>query len=1136
MKKNDLNSSLGFEKGDSMFALIKKRILLVSFLCLILFSSILNAQDNNLTLDLKNVKIKDVFPVIESQSKYRFFYNAELSDINKTVNITVKEAKMEEVLTQLFSNTDLAYTILEKNNKIVIAPKGTTTQQRTITGTIVDINTGEFLIGVNVVIEGTTKGLVSDINGKFSIDVPNINTVLNISYIGYLTEKINVGSQSSLIVKMTPEVKKVDDVVIVGYGTQKRLSVTGSISTAKGEEVAESPVANISNSLAGRVSGVSMRPNGGQPGKDDPMIHIRGIATTGNNAPLIVVDGIIRNNINQIDPNTIESVTVLKDAAAVAPYGMGGANGVILITTKSGKSGETNLTFSTYFGVQTPTVYPKMLSAKDYMILNDSAFGSNQKYLIDNYDKLHAKNPNKFPNSNFYRDVSNLSTPVQNYNVQLSGGQDKFKYFVGMGYYNQDGMFENLGYNRYNYNMKLEAQATSTTKVIASVHSAIENVKSTSTDPNSIIWNGVKAIPTDPMVYSNGLWGSSQGFSPVGTIKAGYNNSNAKTLMSSVSIEQQIPFIKGLSLKGSFSYDPTDSLTKNWTTPINYYHVADTSASKFIYNKVPGSVKPALSENYKQTANYTYQAYLNYQNTFGKHEVTILGVAEARKSTLANLYASNQNYLIQVDELSLGSSSPANFGVGGGSQTGSQVGYIYRLGDNYDNKYIVEVAGRYDGHYTFAPDKRYGYFPSFSAAWRISEEGFLKDKFAWLYNLKLRGSWGQSGNLPYIGGKLAEFQYLNGYNLFANAYAFGSGSVVSGSRIPQESNPAITWETSTKRDIGFDLSLFRGMLNFEADYFHEDRNNMLLQPSDTVPVEYGISLALENAGKMSNDGVEFSLNYNYKFPNGIEVGFSANYSYVKNKLVKTVETSATYNNLNRRITGRQLNTPFGLHAMGLFTMADDKNYDGKIDSLDGYKVIQFGDIHPGDVKYADLNNDGKIDVNDQTVIGYPTYPSVTYGFTPTISWKGFDLSLFFQGVAQASINIANFQSQPFSNNKSNSSYEYFNNYWRTDRQNAIYPRLGDYGALSDNNTQYSDFWMRNSSYLRLKNLVFGYTIPAQFTKFIGIKTLRAYYSGQNLFTFSSVKFIDPEEAVVNTAATYFYPLQKVNTFGLDVTF
>ncbi len=879
---------------------------------------------------------------------------------------------------------------------------------------------------------------MSDINGKFSIEVTNGNTILDISYIGYNTEKINVGSQSYIEIKLTPEIKKVDDVVIVGYGTQKRLSVTGSISSVKGGELAEDPVANITNSIAGKLSGVSMRPNGGQPGKDNPDIHVRGIATTGNNAPLVVVDGIIRNNINQIDPSTIESITVLKDAAAVAPYGMGGANGVILITTKGGKSGETNLTFSTYFGVQTPTVYPKMLNAKDYMILLDSATGSNpsHKYLIDNYNKLNAMDPDKYPNSSFYKNVSNLSEPVQNYNAQLSGGNDKIRYFAGFGYYKQDGMFENLGYDRYSFNLKLEADATKTTKVIASINGFVEDINSTNTDPNSIIWNGVKAIPTDPMVYSNGLWGASQGYSSLGTIKAGYDNSKANTLLSSISIEQKIPFLKGLSIKGSFSYDPVDSITKNWATPVTYYQF-DTSLApaQRVFTKTTGSTVTKLIETYRQATNYTYQAYLNYSNTFGKHEVTILGVAEARKSTFSSFYASNQFPIIQVDELSLGSSSTSNFGVGGGSSTGSQVGYVYRVSENYANKYILEAAGRYDGHYTFAPGKRYGYFPSFSAAWRISEEDFMKDRFAWLYNLKLRGSWGKSGNLPYINGKLAEFQYLNGYTLYPNqskslpAYVFGN-TLVSGSYIPQEPNPAITWETSTKTDVGFDLALWKGLVNFEADYFHEDRNNMLIPPSATVPLEYGINLGLANAGAMSNNGVEFSLNSSYKFSSGIEVGLAANYSYARNKVVNITYDPNGTNIDPSLLKGKPYGTQFGYHSLGLFKTSDDKNHDGVIDSLDGYRVTQFGQVRPGDVKYADINHDGVIDAKDLTVVGNPIYPNTTFGFTPSITWKGFDLSIFFQGSAGASISIANFQSQPFSNNKSNTGYEYFNNYWR----------------------------------------------------------------------------------------------------------
>ena len=1141
MKKKPYVTQIPNQNRYIKLFLIMKFSLLLNLVCSVAISANSFSQNNSFSMNYENATVKDIFRSIESQSDYRFFYNDELSDLNRIVDLNVRDLNITEVLDKLFLNTGISYTILE-NNLIVIAPMRSG-QQKIVTGMVTDQLTGEPLAGVNIIIEGTTQGTITGVDGNYSIEISDSPAVLVFTFIGYLTEKVEVGNQTKIDMSLAVEVSELSEVVVVGYGTQKKVTITGSVSSAKGDEVSDSPVANISNSIAGRISGISMKSNGGQPGEDNPDIHIRGIATTGNSAPLVVVDGIIRNNINQIDPNTIESVTVLKDAAAVAPYGMGGANGVILITTKSGKAGEPSLSFSTYYGIQTPNYRPDMLSSKDYLTLVDSATGSNHSVLISNYDSLHSVDPDAYPNSNFYKDVADLTVPIQNYDLQLSGGDERTRYFAGLGYYKQDGMFENLGYQRYSYNLKVESQATKTTKVMASLQGSVEDIKRTRINADDILWWAIKFIPTNPMRFSNGLWGASDGASPIGTIKTGgYNNGNINTLLSSISIDQQIPFIKGLSLKVAFSYDPTETMDKSWSTPVIYYQLDDPSVYPHTYSEiVPADAATTLTETYTKSVNNTYQAYINYKNTFGKHEITLLGVAEAQKSSWKNLSASNLDYTIPIDEIELGSSDNAYFDIGGGSKTGSQIGYVYRVGYNYDNRYIIEAAGRYDGHYTFAPGKRKGYFPSFSAAWRISEEKLLKDKFKWLHSLKIRGSWGKSGNLPYDeDGNLAEFFYLNGYVLYPNAvlpdpaYAFGTGTLVSGSYIPRESNPYITWEASEKTDVGFDLSLWKGMVTLEADYFHEERDNMLIRPISAVPVEYGLRLALVNAGIMSNNGAEFSVTGSYKFENGIHVGLTGNYSYAKNKVIKTFEDPTTYENPNRRRTGRQLDTPFGYQSEGLFTTDDDINHDGVIDSLDGYDVIQFGTLYPGDVRYADLNGDGIIDPNDETVIGNPRYPSVTYGFTPTFAWKGFDLSLFFQGTAKVSTYIANFQTQPFSNNKSNSSYEYYDNYWRPDRQDGIYPRLTS--PLTVNNTQYSDFWMRNSGYLRLKNAVLGYKIPSKIIRRVGIKTLRAYFSGQNMLTFSKIKFMDPEEAERNTAATYFYPITKVYTLGLDVTF
>ncbi len=1119
-------------------------------------SAIGYSQGEKLNLNLKNASLKEMFAAIEKQTGYKFLYRDDVLE-NVQVSIAATDVPLNEILTRALENSSNTYKILD-NSLIVIASKESLQQQK-VTGTVMDATTGEPIIGANILIEGTTIGVATDINGKFSLEIPKSDAVLLISYLGYNTERISYSGQSNIDVNLVPDITKLEEIVVVGYGTQKKGTVTGAVSTLSGSDVASNPVSNISQSIAGKMAGVSMRPNGGQPGYDSPDIHIRGIATTGNNAPLVVVDGIIRSNINQIDPNTIESLSILKDAAAVAPYGLGGANGVILITTKKGKSGAPTLTFNSYYGIQSPTYnyYPNLLNAKEYMSLKNEAYLNDylgivptggqlpfEQSLIDDYSNLHAKDPDKYPDSNPSEYV-NTSVPVQNYNLQISGGAEKIKYYAGMGFFKQDGMFAPMNYKRYNYNMNLESQVTKTTKVFLSLMGSIE--KTNTVDPaesaSGLFRSGYKFIPIKSIYYSNGNWGEFAGRSPVAVLNSGgYVHNNNNTLLTNISVEQQLPFIKGLSVKGLFSYDPNQRTIKNWHRPFYFYsqnlNTTPYSYAKEISANEGGSPSYTwLSQEYSKNQNFTFQGFVNYHNTFGKHDITGLFVAESRNNVYETFRAGRDNFAINIDELGMGSSAKVDFNNDGSSATGSQIGYVYRFGYSFNNKYLFEASGRYDGHYSFAPGKRWAYFPAFSAGWRISEENFMKG-LSYINNLKLRGSWGKSGNLPFVNGRIADFQYLNGYNLYGNAYAFGSGNLVQGSYIPREANPNITWEIATKTDIGFEASLWKGLLTVEADYFHEKRTGMLLAPAVSVPVEYGLDLSQENQGIMESQGFEFILGSNHKYQNGLEIGINGNFSYATNKMVQIFETTVTRDNPNRSRTGRAYGIPFGYEAEGLFSTSDDKNGDGIINSDDGYNVTQFGELHPGDIRYADISGpdgipDGKIDSNDETVIGHPIYPLISYGFTPTAAWKGFDVSLFFQGSALVSLNVnQTFQTLPFANNSSNTTHEYLDNRWTKDNQGAKYPRASQ--APYANNIQGSDFWMMNTGFLRLKNVIVGYTIPSVITKFMHIQNVRVYFSGQNLFTLSKLKYMDPEVGYNDRETAY--PNQKVVTFGLNVTF
>ncbi|AEV98771.1 SusC/RagA family TonB-linked outer membrane protein [Niastella koreensis] len=1021
----------------------------------------------------------------------------------------------------------------------------------TVNGKVVD-GKGNGLAGASIVQKEHSNATTTNANGDFSITIQEESAILVISYIGFQSKELAVkAGTANLVVQLSPGISSLEDVIVIGYGTQKKQLSTSAVATVKSEQLTTVPAANISNSLAGRATGVMTRANGGQPGSDNATIYVRGIATTGttvnnityNTTPLIVVDGIIRNNINEVDPNNIESVSVLKDAAAVAPYGLGGANGVLLITTKRGTTGAPVLSFGGYYGDQQPTYLPKMLGPIDYMKLKLEAYvtenptGTSPTYsqaYIDSYLQNHAKDPDQYPISDALNDVVKKHAPIYQSNLQVRGGSQIVKYYAGLSYFKQDGMFDKASYERYNYNLNLDVNITPTTIATFSLNGALQKTSDVDGGTGQLFRGVYKFLPVAPLKFTNGLWGESSGNAPlVVTHSDGYFRQNTTNMLSTITLEQKLPFIKGLSIKGTFSYDPYNYVQKQWHKPFIYW-TQNVSTTPYTYTSAFSTQESSattyawLNEQYWQNNTITFQGYLNYQQTFGKHGFTGLVVAESRNNKQGDFRARINNFAVNIDELTMGSSNKNDFDIAGGSGTGSQIGYVYRASYDYDRRFLLEASGRYDGHYYFAPGKRWVYLPAFSAGWIISNENFFKP-VSFVDFLKIRGSWGKSGNLTSTG-----FQYLNLYPLRGNAYAFGDGSLVQGSYAQIENNPNITWEISKKTDVALEANLWKGLLRVEADYFFERRSGLLLSPNTAIPQEYGIPLAQENAGIMDNHGIELSIGTSKKLSNGLQLSIDGNFTYAKNKVIQLYETDVTRNNPRRSRTGKPYNTVFGYQSLGLFTTADDKNGDGFITAADGYNITQFGTLRPGDIKYADLGGpngvpDGKIDLYDEKAIGRPQTPFIIYGINAAASWKGFDLSMLFQGSGMSSYNVYGFMTVAHFNNNSNSSYEYYNNRWTPDHQNAKYPRA--YSAPTNNNGQTSDFWMVSSAYLRLKTASLGYTVPAKWSAKIRMKNFRLYVTGQNILTFSKLKFTDPE-----TTGEQGYPIQKTILVGFNTSF
>jgi TonB-linked SusC/RagA family outer membrane protein len=562
-------------------------------------------------------------------------------------------------LTILFVSAGVALAADYPENKESTSEK-VTFDQKTVSGKVTDAD-GQPLPGVAVVVKGTTIGVVTDTDGNYTL--PNIanDAVVVFSFVGMISQEIVSAGKTVIDVKLLTDTIGIEEIVTIGYGVQKKTTVTGSISTIKGEELAAIPVPNIAHAMAGKLAGVSMNyAAGSQPGMGNPDLHVRGIVTTGNNSPLVIVDGVKRNNISQVDPSTIDNITVLKDAAAVAPYGMGGANGVILITTKKGQMGKPVVRLNTSWGIQNPTYVPDMLDATDYMTLQNEGYYNqtpngktppNAPDLIANYKQLHKDDPWRYPDSKFI-DVWNTNAPVQNHNLELSGGTDKVTYHAGLGYYNQKGLFDPIGYKRYNYDLNLEMKATNTTKIGMSLYGSVEDTKDLDPGENAtghLFRAFYKFIPTQTILYPEGdKWGESSASSPMAAINsAGYEKWNRNTLLATAYIEQQLPFIEGLSVKGVFSYDPTSEIQKQWHLPF-IYHVINLNTTPYSYTEAitaqEGNAPTYiyLQQNSNNWKNYTLQGYLNYARKFGNHGVTGLFVAEARKNTYLYFYGSQK--------------------------------------------------------------------------------------------------------------------------------------------------------------------------------------------------------------------------------------------------------------------------------------------------------------------------------------------------------------------------------------------------------------------------------------------------------------------------------------------------------------
>jgi len=1001
-------------------------------------------------------------------------------------------------------------------------------QERIIQGQVTD-QSGRPLSGASVTEKGTTNATSTAADGTYTLEVSSRKGILLINYVGYASQEIPIDGKRQVNVTMTEQLSDLDEVVVVGYGVAKKATLTSSVSTIKSEEIIKNTVGDVSNALAGKAPGIIARNWNAEPGADATTLYIRGVSTTGDNNPLIVVDGIPDRNMSLVDINDIESVTILKDASAVAPYGSRGANGVILITTKRGATGKPTISYNLYHGTEKPTRLPEYASSADYARMFNEASkneGAPIKFSEAEIAKYQEAASPEYPNTQWWDEIIRKNPVQASHNVSVSGGGTDLKYYLSLGTFRQDGFFNNTDFERYNLRANIDANITKEITVSFDIlgYSADKNrpVRGEEGYETAAYLEAPVRIPSiypvrnaDGQFVSSGIAGN-----PVALLEdnAGYNKSSYRDFNGSVTFKYSPSYAPGLDLKVLGVYDYHNEVKTKWEVPVTLWGLIDRENALY-QEQVPGAgpsyYKKALFGNNKQLE---FQA--NYSRQIGDHQLTGLFVFNRTEWDGDDLEGLRINYASSiVDQMFAGPSDGQS--TDGNSTDGARMGYVGRLTYDYQQKYLFEGNFRYDGSMKFAKGKRWGFFPSFAAGWRISEEPFFKDNVSFIDNLKLRASWGQAGN-----DRVGDYQFLSTYGFQEIPYSFG-GKYVQTAKESRLANPDITWETASMTDIGIDASLFGGLLTLEADYFHKKTTD-ILRPTQKASSVIGISLPDENIGIVENKGFEFLIGHRKSFS---DFNYHANvtFTYSKNKAVEIAEAEGTLNDPIRRRTGRQLDAYYGYLSEGLFTNEEEiENH-----------AYQGTGVALGDVKYRDINGpdgipDGVIDGYDQTLIGYSAVPGMIFGLNLGASWKGFDLSMSFQGATKVNYLFSSYAANAFDNG-GNIQHWQMEERWTPENNNpnARYPRLTT--SPVSNNTYASDYWIRDGTYVRLRNIQLGYTFGQDWLKNIRIQNLRVFVTGQNLFTWvkDDLMRFDPE---ATNDRGQFYPQTKVYSVGLNLSF
>lgn len=1014
-----------------------------------------------------------------------------------------------------------------------ILPGSPSVMQSTVKGVVVDKN-GEPLIGVNIVVKGTTNGTVTDFDGNFSIEC-NPNDVLHVSYIGYKMQEVTVGNQTSLKITMLEDAEVLEEVIVIGYGTTTRKSAVGAVDQVRSEMIASKPTANVSQALQGASPSLNIQQRNMNPNDDGSLnINIRGISTMNNNSPLIVIDGLVSESgsLNKLNPSDIESVSVLKDAGTAAIYGSRSSNGVVLVTTKKGKKNQRpTVRLNSQIGMQDPTVLFRPVAGYQNATLKNLALtnvGSSPQFTPEQIRDLYDHQSEEEWN---YDQI--LRTALQqSYNMSVSGGSENTTYLFSGGFYDQESNFVGDGYGITRYNLRSNITTEYGRFKLTSILAYTRNNSKATTAGNAII--NSSRIPSYyyyRMQADNGKYLINDALTdqnPLGELREGGYEQKDNDYVN-VNLNLDVKLFDGLKLRGVFGADIYADHRFIRRKQVPLYSSADAENPTVYVN-----AKRETEDFNEKAYLLNYQLLLDYNKTFGDH--TITGLFGATNES----YTRRQNQLkYRYTDPILGTPTTGSEVVISDDDTYNSVGstretsinsLLGRVGYSYADKYYSEFSFRYDGSSIFPKENRWGFFPSLSLGWRISEEGFMEQYKEKVGDLKIRGTYGVLGNQS-----IDPYQYLTVYKSSSNSYGFNNSSVAGAAFT--YGNQELQWETTNTFNIGFDASFLNNALTATFDYFHKKTKDILIKPE--IPTVFGTELSQSNAGEMKNQGWEISLNYrlrtgefNHNF--GLNVGDSKNEvtGFMGEEQIKTAD------NISKIIReGLPFMAYYGYKMEGYFQSMEE------IETSALPTGISASDLRPGDVRYVDMNKDGVIDSKDRTVLGN-AFPRYTYGFNYNVEYKGFDLSIFLQGVGKRDMMIRGELVEPFHENYSYAIYKHQLDFWTPTNPDSKWPRLTAAGATStQNNYQRStELYKFDGQYLRVKNIQFGYTIPSSLTKKLGLQNVHAYVNAQNLFTFSKNSFIDPESSEFNgnmdgsANSARNYPSLKYFGFGLDIEF